>query len=422
MVVDSRSAAVDVVSVARRCYFYGMSIYRQLGVEPIINACGTVTRLGGAPMPPEVLDAYRAAASEAVSLEELQAAASVRIAAATKTEAGLVTSGAAGALTLGAAAILAGCDPARIEQLPTCDGIPNDFIIAREHRNGYDHAIRAAGARFVEVGFNEFGSGAGVRRVEAWEYEAATTSQTAGIVYVCSSDACPPLQEVVTVAHRSNLPVLVDAAAELPPRSNLQDIPTTGADLVAFSGGKAIRGPQSTGILCGRSDLVSAAALQMLDMDDHPELWSPPERFIDRSKLSGVPRHGIGRGLKVSKEEIAALLTALDLFTSGAYDSQFVDFRRWLEQIVAGLVESRSVCQIVEPSADGQWPVLEINVDCEVLGKSAFDVCRELRHRTPPVYVGHSGLRQGLLTINPVCLKEESVLDLIWAIQGALRG
>src|SRR4029450_1504021 len=122
------------------------------------------------------------------------------------------------------------------------------------------------------------------------------------------------LNEVVAVAHRHGLPVLVDAAGGLPPRAHLRTLPATGADLIAFSGGKAIRGPQATGILCGRRDLVGSAALQMLDMDDHFELWDPPPELIDRGRFRGLPRHGIGRALKVSKEQVVALLTALRLF------------------------------------------------------------------------------------------------------------
>ena len=253
-----------------------MSLFRELGLTPIINASGTVTRLGGAPMPQAVLDAFVAAAAETVPLEQLQASASQRIAEVTGAEAGLVTSGAAASLTLGAAAILAKWNIGRMERLPNCDGIPSEFVVAREHRNGYDHAVRAAGARLVEVGFNELVANAGVRRTETWEYEAAFGPATAGVLYGYSTSAQPPLDKVVECAHRHHLPVLVDAAAELPPRKNLTAIVATGADLVAFSGGKAIRGPQSTGILCGRREFVGSAALQMLDMDDHPELWDPP--------------------------------------------------------------------------------------------------------------------------------------------------
>src|SRR5205807_2522975 len=119
-----------------------------------------------------------------------------------------------------------------------CDGFPHEFIVAREQRNGYDHAVRAAGARLVEVGFNEIVAGAGVRRTEAWEYEAARGPQTAGVLYVYDQAGRPPLGELVTLAHKLGLPVLVDAAGELPPRANLRSILATGADLVTFSGGK----------------------------------------------------------------------------------------------------------------------------------------------------------------------------------------
>lgn len=385
-----------------------MSIYQKFGVDPIINACGSVTRLGGAPMPPAVLESFREAAGEWVSLEQLQAAASRNIAEHTGTEAGLVTSGAAGALTLGTAAILAGYHLKRMEQLPHCDGFPHEFIIAREQRSGYDHAIRAAGAKLVEVGFNEIVSNAGVRRTESWEYAAAITENTAGIVYVHSADSQPALTEVVEVARQHGLPVLVDAAGEVPPRANLKAIAATGADLVCFSGGKAIRGPQSTGLLCGKRDLISSAALQMLDMDDHGQLWQPPSDFIDTSLFQGIPRHGIGRALKVSKEEIIAVLTALELFASGAYDAQNQEFHSWLQMIgeTLELANVNASSYLVTPEGNERWPSLEIHIDESVLG-SAFEVCRKLRQGSPPIYVGHAQLDEGILTVNPLCLTED---------------
>src|SRR5919197_832185 len=185
-----------------------MGVYEDLGLQPIINASGSVTRMGGAPMPPAVLRAFAEAAAAAVPLDQLQAAASRVIAEVTATEAGLVTAGAASALTLGTAAILTGYDPGRMEKLPHCEGFPHKMVISREQRNGYDHAVRAAGARLVEVGFHEIVANAGVRRTEAWEYEAAFGPNTAGIVYVYAPDSRPPLAEVVEVAHRRGLPVL----------------------------------------------------------------------------------------------------------------------------------------------------------------------------------------------------------------------
>jgi L-seryl-tRNA(Ser) seleniumtransferase len=384
-----------------------MSIYEKLGVTPIINASGSVTRLGGAPMPEAVLQAFRGAAGESVSLEQLQAAASRRIAHVTGTEAGFVTAGSAAALTLGTAAILTGYDLAKMERLPHCDGFPHEFVIGREQRSGYDHAVRAAGARLVEVGFNEIVANAGVRRTEAWEYEAAFGPNTAGIVYVFSPTSQPPLDELVERAHRFRVPVLVDAAGELPPRANLRSIAASGADLVAYSGGKALRGPQSTGMLCGRRDLVGAAAVQMLDMDDHFQLWDPPADFIDKTQLGGIPRHGIGRNMKVSKEEIVALLTALDLFASGVYDAGLTAFRSYLDTIVAGLRDLPARCEILDKGDGESLPILEVVLDESRLGRTAFDVCRRLRQGTPPVYVGHGKLAQGILVINPLCLNTE---------------
>lgn len=397
-----------------------MSVYRDLGIEPIINACGTVTRLGGAPMSDAVLDAFCSAASEWVPLEQLQAAASRRIAGLTGTEAGLVTAGSAAGLTLGTAAILAGLHLGRMEKLPQCDGVPCEILIAREQRSGYDHAIRAAGARLVEVGFNEITSNAGVRRAEVWEYEAAITPQTAGVAYVLGAGSCPRLEDVVAVAHAHGLPVIVDAAGELPPRENLKDIPASGADLVSFSGGKAVRGPQSTGVLCGRGDLIASAALQMLDMDDHLELWDPPSALINRSSLKGIPRHGIGRALKVSKEEIVALLTALDLFASGAYDDDLADLSGFVTHIVQELKDARCTCHIIEPATPDRWTQLEIHLDEAALGRSAFDVCQNLRNGSPPIYVGHGKLAEGILVVNPLCLNDESISVLSGRLQDEL--
>ena len=359
-------------------------------------------------MPEAVLRAHNEAAAVSVSMEDLQAAAARRIAEVCGTESGLVTSGAAAGLTLGAAAILAGHDLGRMERLPQCDGFPDEFVIAREQRNGYDHAVRAAGARLVEVGMNEPVAGSGVRRTEAWEYEAAFGENTAGVIYVYGPNSSPPLAEVVAVAQRHQLPVLVDAAGELPPRENLQSIPATGADLVAFSGGKAIRGPQATGILCGKRNLISSAALQMLDMDDHFDLWNPPAQLIDKSKLPGLPRHGIGRGLKVSKEEIAALLAALDLFVAGAFEDDLPQARSRLQGIADALANAPVKCNLEEPAAGG-LPRLVISVSDAA---EAFEICRRLREGEPPVYVGHGRLAEGKLVIDPLCLDNDGATTL----------
>jgi D-glucosaminate-6-phosphate ammonia-lyase len=396
-------------------------IYEELGIEPIINASGSVTRLGGAPMPQQVLDAYCAAATESVPLEQLQAAASRRIAEVTGAEAGLVTAGAAAALTLGAAAILTGYDLRRMELLPHCDGsFANEFVIAREQRNGYDHAVRAAGATLIEVGFHEIVANAGVRRAEVWEYEAAFTPHTAGVLYVYAPESRPDLKALVTAAHARGLPVLVDAAGELPPRANLKNMIACGADLVAFSGGKAIRGPQATGILCGRRDLIVAAALQMLDMDDHFDLWDPPRELIDKSKLRGMPRHGIGRGFKVAKEQVVALLKALELFAAGDYERQRAEQRQNLLEIAHALKGCSAGITLIDRGEDEPPPLLEIAIDQAALGRSALEVCRRLRRGSPPCYVGHGKLSEGKLIINPLHLNAARTAVLAGRLQEEL--
>jgi L-seryl-tRNA(Ser) seleniumtransferase len=390
-----------------------MSVYEQWGLTPIINASGSVTRLGGAPMPQAVVEAFSSAAAECVPLDQLQGAASGVIAKITGAEAGLVTAGASAALLLGSAAILAGFDLKRIEALPHCEDFPNEFVVAREQRNGYDHAVRAAGAKLVEVGFHEIVAGAGVRRAETWEFTSTFGPKTAGVFYVYDANARPELSELVVAAHQHGLPVLVDAAGELPPRANLRQILATGADLVAFSGGKAIRGPQATGILCGRADLIGSAALQMLDLDDHWELWDPPTSLIDKAKLPGFPRHGIGRALKVSKEHIAALLTALELFASGQYDAELSEKRRLLEQLANELKDLAVQCRLLA-SEDGQrLPILEITLDHKRPGASALEVCRRLRLGKPSVQVGHAKLSEGTLIINPMHLNAERAAALV---------
>jgi D-glucosaminate-6-phosphate ammonia-lyase len=397
-----------------------MGIYHELGLEPIINVSGSVTRLGGAPMPPAVLEAFRSAAEDCVPLDALHGAACGVIAEITGAEAGLVTAGAAAALTLGTAAILARDDLGRMERLPQCSGFNSEFVIAREQRNGYDHAVRAAGATLVEVGMNEVVAGSGVRRTEVWEYAAAFGPNAAGVLYVHDAAARPSLVEVVAEAHAAGLPVLVDAAGELPPRANLRAILASGADLVCFSGGKSIRGPQATGILCGRRDLVGSAALQMLDTDDHFELWAPPPELIDKAKFRGLPRHGIGRAMKVSKEQIVSLLIAIKLFASGGYDAELLGMRNRLEKVADALEGRPARGRIIVPADGESLPLLEIVIDEAVLGRSALEVCRRLRCGSPPVYPGHGMLHESKLVINPLHLTDERTRLLIGRLREEL--
>jgi D-glucosaminate-6-phosphate ammonia-lyase len=382
-----------------------LNIYEELGVRTIINVSGASTRVSGPLMPPEVAEAMVRASQESVSMMELQAVASEKISEVTGAEAGYIISGASAGLTLGTATILAGMDPGRMDRLPDTTGMKNEFIIAREHRNGYDHAIRLAGAKFVEIGMNEIVSGAGVRRTEAWEYEAAITPQTAGIAYTVTPDSEPPLEQVVEVAHRHGLPVLVDAAGELPPISNLRKFIGMGADLVAFSGGKSIRGPQSSGILCGRRDLIASAAVQHLDMDEFFDIWDPPESLIPKGMLTGIPRHGIGRGFKVGKEEIVGLLTALRMFADGEYAAETEQQRGLLEYIADGLSGLPVQPRIILPAGEG-YPMLHLIINSQTVGKSGFEVSKELKSGDPGIFVNEKGLREDTLIVHPMNLNQ----------------
>lgn len=198
-----------------------MTIYVSLGVTPIINAKGTATRLSGGIMRPEVSAAMVEASEACVDMAELQAAASREIAKATGAEAGYVASGASACLLLAAAACIAGNDLGRMARLPDTRGMKNEIIMMRSQRNFYDHAIRAAGATLVEVGLPDRYAGAGVRDAESWEIEDAITERTAAIFYVADAAAQPSLKTVTAIAKKHKLPVIVDAAAQLPPQSNL---------------------------------------------------------------------------------------------------------------------------------------------------------------------------------------------------------
>ena len=326
------------------------NIYEQLGVRAGINAAGTLTRLGGSRMDPEVTAAMAEAAQGFVPIDELHAAVGRRIVAATGASAALVTSGAAAGLTLAAAACLAGHDFARMDRLPDTSGMPNEIIIPRSHRNGYDHALRAAGAKLVEVGIAER-----TRDPQPWEIDAAIGPGTVALVF-CVGFSPLDLSSVIKVAHRRGLPVIVDASAALPPRVNLRAFIAAGADLVVFSGGKGLRGPQTTGILCGRRDLVSSAALQMLDLDFLPALWSPPKELIDRDMLGeGVPNHGIGRGCKVGKEELIGLSVALERFLALDEAAEIARHSAAATRLTEGLHGLPGVDVTIEPS-DGLWP------------------------------------------------------------------
>lgn len=387
-------------------------IYAALGVKRRINAAGTLTRLGGALMDEEVVAAMAAAARASVDIGELQAAASRVISRLTGAEAGIVTTGAAAALTLAAAAAMTRWDIARMAALPQTDGFPNEILLPRTHYTQYAHALRASGARLVDIGHNDRGTGAGVRGLEPWEIAAAITPRTVAFAFAANPSNADDLATVVEVCRSKNIPVIVDAAAQLPPKANLQKFLQLGADLVAFSGGKAIGGPQASGILAGRRDLVGAALVQQLDMDVSPETWNPPE-IVDRKKLAGIPHHGLGRGFKAGKEEIVGLLVALERFAGADDEAANAALEKRLQRIAREIKEKVSL-KILPARETGKVPQLHLTL------KEPLEVSRRLQAGEPPVHLSERFAARGILIIDPQALRPEDDAALAAAVRAAL--
>lgn len=278
-----------------------MGIYEALGVRTLVNAAGTVTNYGGSVMAPEVFAVMQEANRRFCRLEELQRQVGERIAAMLEVEAAYVTSSAAAGLLVTTAACMAGDDPARIAQLPDAAGMKSQVVVQRSHRLAYDQAMRLAGATFVEV--EDDGA------PPAQALRAAVGADTAAILCMAhrlSDPASVPLDELVSIARAAGAPLIVDAASESPPPTTLTRFWKAGADLTIFSGGKSIMGPQSTGLVIGRKDLIKACA------------------------ANGNPFAAVGRPAKVSREEIIGLLKALELYLARDHDA---DRARWEAQI-----------------------------------------------------------------------------------------
>ena len=265
-------------------------VYTRLGLRPIINASGTYTHLGGSLMPAEVMDAMNDAARHYVPIRDLTKATGERIAQLTGNEAALVTTGAAGAIFVGTCACIAGNDAEKMARLPFTDGMKNQVVVQKLHKTGWTRQCEAAGARMVEV-------------EEKGELERAIGEHTAMLYFLVADkhfgqyrdrpDAPGgkvSLEECIAIAKSRRVPLLVDAAAEVPPAENLADYTRKGADLVAFSGGKGLRGPQNAGLLLGRKDLVEMAA-----------------QFQS-------PYSGLGRDLKIAKETMIGMVAAVERY------------------------------------------------------------------------------------------------------------
>jgi D-glucosaminate-6-phosphate ammonia-lyase len=394
-----------------------MSIYDRFGVRTIINAKGPSTRLSGGFLHPDVSAAMTEAGSFCVDMAELHAAAGKVIADVTGAEAGIVTSGAAAGLLLGTAACITGLDAGKMGRLPDTRGMKNEVIMVRSQRNFYDHAVRTAGATIVEVGLPDRYAGAGVRDAEAWEIADAVSPQTAAVMYVANGGAQPPLAEVVRVAHAYSVPVIVDAAGQLPPVANLRRFIGEGAELVTFSGGKAIGGPQGSGILAGKRDLVMSALLQHLDLDIYWEQWNPPQSLIDKHRLKGTPQHGVGRPCKVGKETIVGLLVALQHFASESDESRTRRFQGLMQRLHTALA---GIDHVRVQVTGGLVPKLELHLAREA-PRTALELCLELERGNPSVHVDPSRVRAGIVSFSPWCLRDEDPEKIAARVKPLLR-
>ena len=360
------------------------NIYTALGVKTYINACGTFTVYGGSTMLPQVCDAIRDASKHYVDLKELHEKITRKIAALLGVEGAFITCGAAAGIVTSVGACIAGKDPLKIRLLPNTDKLEkNEIVILKSHHNHYVQQIRQGGGIIVEIGQNLL--------TYEWELTNAITDKTAAVFYFAESEnliGSMPLGTITAIAHKKGIPVIVNGAAELPPVQNLKRFLDTGADLVIFSGGKDIRGPQSSGLILGKRELIDAC--------------------ISNSYLS----HGIGRPMKVDKETMVALFTALELYMAQDFEKEM---ENWHDQVDYMVKELSNIPHIkvykdyaTEYAIDGVSPrcvpraYIDWNKDKVGLSKETF--IKLLKEGDPGILV--SSWPYPKLALNPHMLNE----------------
>ena len=372
-----------------------LNIYERLGVRTRINAKGTYTFLTGSLLPPEVAQAMEEASRHYVWILELQQAVGQKIAQMLGVEAAMVTSGAAGAIMLGTAACVAGKDPERIARLPDITGMKSEVIIQKSHRNAFDHAIRNVGVRLVVVETLE-------------EMENAISEKTAMMYFLneAQNHGQVGLEKFVEVGKRRGVPTFNDAAADVPPPSHLSDYNKMGFDMVAFSGGKGLRGPQCAGLLLGRKDLVEAA---LLNNNPHEDT--------------------IGRPCKVGKEEIVGMFVALERYVNVNHDAEWKDWEARLGVIekavasVPGVRTSRFV-----PEIANHVPHLSLQWDETAFGLTQAECAKQLEEGEPSIICLAEEHSPGL-SVTPFMLQpgEERIVarrlkEILNAAQKKIRG
>jgi L-seryl-tRNA(Ser) seleniumtransferase len=330
----------------------GVDYYSKLGVTPFINAAGTFTVLSASILPDEVQAAMNLAAQQPVNIEELHKAAGEYLAKQLKCEAALVTAGAASALTLGTAACISMGNQQAIGNLPAdMTGLKNEAIVQKTHRYEYDHALRNCGIKFVNV-------------ETLADYEAAFNENTVMAHFFNAAESGQISREDwVRVAHKHNVPCFNDAAADVPPISNLWNYTQMGFDLVTFSGGKGIRGPQCTGLLLGRKDLIGYAV-----------------------KNNNPYGNTVGRGMKVGKEEIVGMVAAVDWFLSQDETAMIAEFQRRAERVAAQVKNIPTVeTKIFIPPVANHVPHLQVSFDQNRIGMSGRQIMDQMRKGSPRI-------------------------------------
>ncbi len=346
-------AALPAMAAKSEPTLSGAGVYTRLGVRPLINAMGTVTILGGSIMPPEVMRAMDEASRFYVSVPELQEKVGVRLAEIIGVPGATITAGAASSITIATAACLTRGDRQKVSRLPDTSGMPNEVIQPKAHISGYEAQILLTGAKIV--------------RVETpAEMERAISDRTVMLFFVNKNEQGGSIsrQDFLRIGKARNVPMFNDAAADVPPPSRLSSVFKEGFDLVAFSGGKGLCGPQSSGLLLGRKDLT------------------------DAGRMCISPQGGIGRGMKVSKEEMIGLLAAVERYLKLDHAAELRVLETRVEHILAALSKLPGIkAERFVPHIANEVPHVSIQWDEGAKKLTARDVVKQLLDGEPSIAV-----------------------------------
>lgn len=343
--------------------------YEDLGAKPVINGIGTVTVLGGSVMPPEVVAAMVEASKHFVHVPGLQRKAGQKIAEMIGVPAAMISCGAASAITCGTAACLHRGDRAKAQALPDASGMPNVIISQKAHRCGYEAQMWLTGARTVWVETRA-------------ELEKAINDETAMMFFLNKADPKGKIQraEWIEVAKKHGVPILNDAAADVPPKQRLKAYVDEGFDLVVFSGGKGLIGPQASGLLLGQTELIEAA------------------------QMSISPNGGIGRGMKVGKEEIMGLVAAVERYLRIDHDAERAELDRRADHVISTIKGVDGVQTAIDiPEIANRVPHVVVKWDEDKSGKTAKQVVDEMQNGDPAIRIsgGNGSVRISMWMLQP---------------------